>query len=76
MPRLTAHCVDQVEIATAEWVDWFNHRRLYEHRGVIQAEIESPPTTFRSKPNRPLELSNSEVLGPTGAFFPPAMRGG
>jgi putative transposase len=23
--------VDQVEVATLEWVDWFNHRRLYEH---------------------------------------------
>jgi putative transposase len=22
--------VEQVEYATAEWVDWFNHRRLYE----------------------------------------------
>jgi putative transposase len=25
--------VDDIEIATAEWVDWFNHRRLYEHCG-------------------------------------------
>jgi putative transposase len=25
--------VDQVEVATAEWVDWFNHRRLYEYCG-------------------------------------------
>lgn len=23
--------VDQVEVATLEWVDWFNHRRLYEY---------------------------------------------
>ncbi len=23
--------VDQVEVATLEWVDWFNHRRLYGH---------------------------------------------
>jgi putative transposase len=22
--------VDQVELATAEWVDWINHRRRYE----------------------------------------------
>ena len=21
---------DQVEIATAEWVDWYNHRRVHE----------------------------------------------
>lgn len=25
--------VDQVEVATLEWVDWFNHRRLYEYCG-------------------------------------------
>ncbi len=33
--------VDHVEIATAEWVDWFNHRRLYEHCGDIPpADLE------------------------------------
>ena len=26
---------DDVEYATAEWVDWFNHRRLYEYCGDI-----------------------------------------
>lgn len=34
--------VDQVEVATLEWVDWFNHRRLYEHCGDLPpAEYES-----------------------------------
>ena len=34
--------VDDVEIATAEWVDWFNHRRLYEYCGDIPpAELET-----------------------------------
>jgi putative transposase len=34
--------VDDVELATAEWVDWFNHRRLYEHCGdVPPAELEA-----------------------------------
>jgi putative transposase len=27
--------VEQVEVATLEYVDWFNHRRLYEHNGDI-----------------------------------------
>lgn len=27
--------VEQVEIATAEWVDWFNNRHLYEYCGDI-----------------------------------------
>ena len=34
--------VDHVEYATAEWVDWFNHRRLYEHCGDMPpAELEA-----------------------------------
>ena len=27
--------IDQVEVATAEWVDWFNHRRIYEYCGDL-----------------------------------------
>ena len=34
--------IDQVEVATAEWVDWFNHRRLYEYCGDIPpAQLEA-----------------------------------
>lgn len=34
--------VDQVEVATMEWVDWFNHRRLYEYCGDIPpAKLEA-----------------------------------
>ena len=34
--------MDDVEIATAEWVDWFVHRRLYEYCGDIPpAELEA-----------------------------------
>jgi putative transposase len=34
--------VDDVEIATAEWIDWFNHRRLYEYCGDIPpVELEA-----------------------------------
>lgn len=40
-PRGPWKTVDQVEFATAEWVDWFNHRRLYEYCGDIPpAELE------------------------------------
>jgi putative transposase len=30
-PRKPWRITDEVELATAEWVDWFNHRRLYEY---------------------------------------------
>ncbi len=40
-PRGPWRTLGQVEIATAEWVDWFNHRRLYEYCGDIPpAELE------------------------------------
>ncbi|WP_157126515.1 IS3 family transposase, partial [Nocardia mikamii] len=34
-PRGPWRSVDHVEFATAEWVDWFNHRRLYRYCGDI-----------------------------------------
>lgn len=41
-PRAPWKNVDDVEYATAEWVDWFNHRRLYEYCGDIPpAELEA-----------------------------------
>ena len=40
-PRKPWRTVEQVEYATAEWVDWFNHRRLNEYCGVVPpAELE------------------------------------
>ncbi len=40
-PRKPWKTADQVELATAEWVDWFNHGRLYEYCGDIPpAELE------------------------------------
>lgn len=34
--------VEQVELATAEWVDWFNHRRLLEYNGDLPpVELET-----------------------------------
>jgi putative transposase len=41
-PRGPWRTVEQVEIATLEYVDWFNHRRLYEACGDIPpAELEA-----------------------------------
>ena len=50
--------VDHVEIATAEWVDWFNHRRLYEYSGDIPpAEMEAAHYA-QIRAQQPAELSN------------------
>ncbi len=41
-PRGPWRTLDLVEIATAEWVDWFNHRRLFEYCGDIPpADLET-----------------------------------
>jgi putative transposase len=43
--------VEDVELATARWVDWFNHRRLYEYCGdVPPAELEAAYYAQRSRP--------------------------
>ena len=34
-PRRPWRTAEQVEIATLEYVDWFNHRRLYEACGDV-----------------------------------------
>ena len=49
---------DHVELATLEWVDWFNHQRLYEHCGDIPpAELEA--AHYRHQQTRQTaELSN------------------
>jgi putative transposase len=50
-PRGPWKTVDDVEIATAEWVDWFNHRRLYEYCGDIPpVELE---TAYYAQNRRP-----------------------
>jgi len=36
-PRKPWRTIDEVEFATAEWVDGFNHRRLYEYCGDVLA---------------------------------------
>jgi putative transposase len=41
-PRRPWRTHEAVEYATAEWVDWFNHRRLYEYCGDIPpAELDT-----------------------------------
>jgi transposase InsO family protein len=41
-PRKPRRTIEELELATAEWVDWFNHDRLYEYCGDIPpAELET-----------------------------------
>jgi len=47
-PRAPWRTVEQVEIATPEWVYWFNHRRLYEACGDIPP-VELERTHYRQQ---------------------------
>ena len=48
--------IDDVEYATLEWVDWFNHRRLMEPIGNV------PPAEFEAEYHRKGVPSYSPVL--------------
>jgi putative transposase len=50
---------DVVEYATAEWVDWFNHRRLYEYCGDVPP-VEAEDHYYAQRTAQPTaELSRS-----------------
>jgi putative transposase len=48
--------IDQVEYATLEWVDWFNHRRLLEPIGYV------PPAEFEAAYHRREDPSRTAGL--------------
>ena len=50
--------VDQVELATAEWVDWFNHRRLYEYCGDLPPAEMEVAHYAQLRAQQPAELPN------------------
>jgi putative transposase len=53
--------LDEVEYATLEWVDWFNHRRLLEPIGhVPPAEFEATGR-HREDPSRTTELKDPSL---------------
>jgi hypothetical protein len=55
--------IDQVEYATLEWVDWFNHRRLLEPIGHL------PPAEFEANHYRRETPSSSGNPTPKQAMM-------
>lgn len=50
-PRRPWRALSQVELATAEWTDWYNHRRLHGEIGhVPPAEYENSYYLTATKP--------------------------
>ena len=52
--------VDHVELATAEWVDWFNHRRSTSTAATSRPPKWKPLTTLRPEPSRPLRSQTAK----------------
>ena len=48
-PRKPWRTIEDVEVATAEWVHWFNHRRLYKYCGDIRPSNWRRPTDMKMK---------------------------
>ncbi|GAA2644061.1 hypothetical protein GCM10010425_59850 [Streptomyces spororaveus] len=42
-PRRPWKTLSDIELATAEWIDWYNHRRLHGEKGHI------PPVEYEAK---------------------------
>ncbi len=57
-PRGPWRTLDAVEIATAERVDWFNHRRLYEYNGDIPPTEAEDHYYAQQRTQQKLEPSN------------------
>ena len=55
-PRKPLRTVEEVEYATAGWVDWFNHHRLYEYCGDIPPVEMEPPTALERRDQSPAEF--------------------
>jgi putative transposase len=57
-PRGPWRTLEQVEIATLEWVDWFNHRRIAQHCDDL-TPVEFEQAYYRQTESRQqVELSN------------------
>ena len=51
--------IDDVEFAVLEWVDWFNHRRLFEPIGMI------PPAEHEDNYYRQIASAEAPTISPT-----------
>src|SRR6195952_938697 len=56
-PRRPWKTLEQVELATAEWIDWFNHRRLYQYCGDVPPAQLEEAFYARNTAQSPAELT-------------------
>ena len=67
--------LDDLELATLEWVDWFNHRRLFEDHGQHPTRrVRSHATTVTRSSRREAETQTTRACMKPGAVHPPRAR--
>jgi Integrase core domain len=72
--------IEDVELATARWVDWYNHRRLYEYCGDVPPGDVHPsnwrlPTTLNVGASRRLSPQITKSPDIPGRFKRPSGLG-
>jgi hypothetical protein len=67
-PRKPWQTIDEVELATAEWVDWSTTAASTSTAGISHPSNWRRPTTLKSGDQPPAEFSHQKVSGLTGAI--------
>ena len=63
-PRGPWRSLAQVELATAEYLDWYNNRRLHTAIGGIPPPNMKPPTTLKTSLNPRLDAKSEASTKP------------
>jgi putative transposase len=56
--------LDQVELATLEWIDWFNNRRLHSACGDIRALPPASQIRWCMEPGQPRSTGDGPTWSP------------
>ena len=66
-PRKPWCSIEEVELATAQWVDWFTTAASTSTAVTSRLSIWRPPTTLNTGDQPPAEFSDQKVSGHAGA---------
>lgn len=68
--------VDEIEFATAEWSDWYNHCHFYKYHGdTPPVELETIYYDLQPEARNPQDPQQSESPDTPGRFTPLALPG-
>ena len=74
-PKRPWEGLDDLEIATPEWLDWFNRRRPYDYCDYLTLVKQSRLTTLTTRPRHRAESQISKSQDSPGRFTLRGPRG-